>query len=99
MHRFLSVSEEIDSSVPRLAMHTDSSFDGSRETSAAINTSHRGSAPRGTDASSTHPWRHRLSLSLERGDSRHVLSEHQGVHKVWGTQLDQAGHYQPIDLQ
>jgi ABC-type branched-subunit amino acid transport system substrate-binding protein len=26
-------------------------------------------------------------------------SEHQGVHKVWGTQLDDAGHYQPIDLQ
>ena len=26
-------------------------------------------------------------------------SEHQGVHKVWGTQLDGTGHYQPIDLQ
>ena len=26
-------------------------------------------------------------------------SDHQGVHKVWGTQLDQTGHYQPIDLQ
>jgi ABC-type branched-subunit amino acid transport system substrate-binding protein len=26
-------------------------------------------------------------------------SEHQGSHKVWGTQLDQAGHYQAIDLQ
>ena len=26
-------------------------------------------------------------------------SEHQGVHKVWGTQLDADGHYQPIDLQ
>jgi branched-chain amino acid transport system substrate-binding protein len=26
-------------------------------------------------------------------------SEHQGVHKVWGTQLDESGHYQPIDLQ
>jgi ABC-type branched-subunit amino acid transport system substrate-binding protein len=26
-------------------------------------------------------------------------SEHQGVHKVWGTQLDVNGHYQPIDLQ
>jgi branched-chain amino acid transport system substrate-binding protein len=26
-------------------------------------------------------------------------SEHQGVHKVWGTQLDEAGHYQPLDLQ
>ena len=25
--------------------------------------------------------------------------EHQGVHKVWGTQLDEAGHYQAIDLQ
>jgi ABC-type branched-subunit amino acid transport system substrate-binding protein len=26
-------------------------------------------------------------------------SDHQGVHKVWGTQLDGTGHYQPIDLQ
>jgi ABC-type branched-subunit amino acid transport system substrate-binding protein len=26
-------------------------------------------------------------------------SEHQGVHKVWGTQLDDNGRYQPIDLQ
>jgi branched-chain amino acid transport system substrate-binding protein len=26
-------------------------------------------------------------------------SAHQGVHKVWGTQLDETGHYQPIDLQ
>jgi branched-chain amino acid transport system substrate-binding protein len=26
-------------------------------------------------------------------------SEHQGMHKVWGTQLDVNGHYQPIDLQ
>ena len=26
-------------------------------------------------------------------------SDHQGVHKVWGTQLDATGHYQPIDLQ
>lgn len=26
-------------------------------------------------------------------------SEHQGVHRVWGTQLDATGHYQPIDLQ
>jgi ABC-type branched-subunit amino acid transport system substrate-binding protein len=26
-------------------------------------------------------------------------SEHQGVHKVWGTQIDADGHYQPIDLQ
>jgi ABC-type branched-subunit amino acid transport system substrate-binding protein len=26
-------------------------------------------------------------------------SEHQGVHKVWGTQLDANGHYQSIDLQ
>ena len=26
-------------------------------------------------------------------------SEHQGVHKVWGTQLDETGHYQPVDLQ
>jgi ABC-type branched-subunit amino acid transport system substrate-binding protein len=26
-------------------------------------------------------------------------SEHQGVHKVWGTQLTETGQYQPIDLQ
>ena len=26
-------------------------------------------------------------------------SDHQGVHKVWGAQLDETGHYQPIDLQ
>ena len=26
-------------------------------------------------------------------------SEHQGVHRVWGTQLDETGHYQAIDLQ
>ena len=26
-------------------------------------------------------------------------SEHQGVHKVWGTQLDATGRYQPIDMQ
>jgi branched-chain amino acid transport system substrate-binding protein len=26
-------------------------------------------------------------------------SEHQGVHKVWGTQLDPDGRYQPFDLQ
>ena len=26
-------------------------------------------------------------------------SEHQGVHKVWSTQLGANGHYQPIDLQ
>jgi branched-chain amino acid transport system substrate-binding protein len=26
-------------------------------------------------------------------------NEHQGSHKVWGTQLDDAGHYQAIDLQ
>lgn len=26
-------------------------------------------------------------------------SRHQGVAKVWGTQLDENGHYQPIDLQ
>jgi ABC-type branched-subunit amino acid transport system substrate-binding protein len=26
-------------------------------------------------------------------------SDHQGTHKVWGTQLDEAGHYEPIDLQ
>ena len=26
-------------------------------------------------------------------------SDHQGSHKIWGTQLDDHGHYQPIDLQ
>jgi branched-chain amino acid transport system substrate-binding protein len=26
-------------------------------------------------------------------------AEHQGVHKVWGTQLDASGHYQAIELQ
>src|ERR1700745_3868513 len=26
-------------------------------------------------------------------------SDHQGVHRVWGTQLDEAEHYQAIDLQ
>jgi branched-chain amino acid transport system substrate-binding protein len=26
-------------------------------------------------------------------------NEHQGSHKVWGTQLDEAGHFQPIDLE
>jgi ABC-type branched-subunit amino acid transport system substrate-binding protein len=26
-------------------------------------------------------------------------TEHQASHKVWGTQLDQSGRYQPIDLQ
>jgi ABC-type branched-subunit amino acid transport system substrate-binding protein len=26
-------------------------------------------------------------------------SDHQGVHKVWGTQLDATGRYQPIDMQ
>jgi ABC-type branched-subunit amino acid transport system substrate-binding protein len=25
--------------------------------------------------------------------------EHQGSHKVWGTALDDAGHYQPLDLE
>src|SRR6516165_9019725 len=26
-------------------------------------------------------------------------SDHQGIHKVWGTRLDETGHYQPIDLR
>ncbi|MFY9898647.1 MAG: ABC transporter substrate-binding protein [Xanthobacteraceae bacterium] len=26
-------------------------------------------------------------------------SEHQGSHKVWGTQLDERGHYVPVDLE
>jgi len=39
---------------------------------------------------------------LDIGLGTHVTfsrSDHQGVHKVWGTQLDETGHYQPIDLQ
>jgi ABC-type branched-subunit amino acid transport system substrate-binding protein len=32
------------------------------------------------------------SLNLSRGD-------HQALHKVWGTQLDRTGNYQPIDLE
>jgi branched-chain amino acid transport system substrate-binding protein len=38
---------------------------------------------------------------LDLGIGTHIsfgLAEHQGSHKVWGTQLDEAGHYQPIDL-
>jgi ABC-type branched-subunit amino acid transport system substrate-binding protein len=26
-------------------------------------------------------------------------AEHQSSHKIWGTQLDQAGRYQPLELQ
>jgi ABC-type branched-subunit amino acid transport system substrate-binding protein len=26
-------------------------------------------------------------------------SDHQGSHKVWGTELNSQGHYEPIDLQ
>jgi hypothetical protein len=26
-------------------------------------------------------------------------SDHQGIHNVWRTQLDETGRYQPIDLQ
>jgi ABC-type branched-subunit amino acid transport system substrate-binding protein len=26
-------------------------------------------------------------------------SEHQAVHKVWGSQLDEEGHYHPIELE
>jgi hypothetical protein len=26
-------------------------------------------------------------------------SDHQAVHRVWATQLDETGHYRPIDLQ
>lgn len=37
-----------------------------------------------------------IGLGTPVGFSR---SEHQGVHKVWGSQLDETGHYQPIDLQ
>ncbi len=27
------------------------------------------------------------------------MNEHQGSHKIWGTELDETGHYQPLDLQ
>jgi ABC-type branched-subunit amino acid transport system substrate-binding protein len=37
-----------------------------------------------------------IGLGTPVGFSR---SEHQGLHKVCGTQLDATGHYQPIDLQ
>ena len=37
-----------------------------------------------------------IGLGTPVGFSR---SEHQGVHKVWGTQLNATGQYQPIDLQ
>jgi ABC-type branched-subunit amino acid transport system substrate-binding protein len=37
-----------------------------------------------------------IGLGTPVGFSR---SEHQGVHKVWGTQLDATGRYQPIDMQ
>src|SRR5262249_12368067 len=30
---------------------------------------------------------------------RYGSAEHQGSHKVWGTQLDPTGQYQPIDLE
>ncbi len=30
---------------------------------------------------------------------RYNSNEHQASHKVWGTQLDEAGHFQPIDLE
>jgi branched-chain amino acid transport system substrate-binding protein len=26
-------------------------------------------------------------------------TEHQALHKVWATELDSSGHYQPIDLE
>jgi hypothetical protein len=26
-------------------------------------------------------------------------TEHQALHKVWGTELDASGHYRPIDLE
>ncbi len=37
-----------------------------------------------------------LGLGAEIGFSK---SEHQGLHKVWGTQLNESGKYDPIDLQ
>ena len=26
-------------------------------------------------------------------------SEHQGIHKIWGTQLNELGKFEPIDLE
>ncbi|MEI7713034.1 MAG: ABC transporter substrate-binding protein [Rhodospirillales bacterium] len=37
-----------------------------------------------------------LGLGPKIGFSR---TEHQALHKVWGTQLDATGHYQPLDLE
>ena len=37
-----------------------------------------------------------IGLGTTTNSSR---SEHQGVHKVWSTQLDADGRYQPFDLQ
>jgi len=40
------------------------------------------------------------NLDLGLGTPLHFsANEHQGSHKVWGTQLDASGHYQPIDLE
>jgi hypothetical protein len=39
-------------------------------------------------------------LDLGRGTPvNYGRTEHQAVHKVWGTELDASGHYQAIDLQ
>ena len=37
-----------------------------------------------------------LGLGPKVGFSR---TEHQALHKVWGTQLDATGHFQPLDLE
>ena len=87
--------------------------DASRVTSQARQRAPRGAQPYGdgsgsepdAGAGSTHQ---RLVETLENLRDLNIglgtpvtfsESEHQGMHKVWGTQLDETGHFQPIDLQ
>jgi hypothetical protein len=51
------------------------------------------------DTEKTDRW-HRRNYDMGLGTLiSFSQSEHQDSHKVWGTQLDDYGHYQPIDLQ
>ena len=87
--------------------------DASRVASQARQRAPRGAQPYGdgsgsepdAGAGSTHQ---RLVETLENPRDLNIglgtpvtfgESEHQGMHKVWGTQLDETGHFQPIDLQ
>ena len=48
----------------------------------------------------TRSWSIRRNYDMGLGTLiSYSQSEHQGSHKVWGTQLDDHGHYQPIVLQ